>query len=103
MKKLYEMNEYLDWYGELLTEKQADLCSLYYQEDLSLAEISENVGISRAAVQDSLKRSEKLLQYYEEKLKLVAKFHARNEIYGKIKELNVESVNALIQDLEEME
>lgn len=98
-----EMNEYLDWYEGLLTEKQADICSLYYREDYSLAEISENYDISRAAVLDALKRSEKLVHHYEEKLQLVAKFHARNKIYGKIKELNISSVNLLIQELEEIE
>ncbi len=103
MKKMNEMNEYLDWYESLLTEKQADICSQYYREDLSLSEISENYDISRAAVQDTLKRSEKLLFHYEEKLQLIAKFHARNEIYGKIKELNISAVNQLVQELEEID
>ena len=64
MKKTEEMNEYLDWYGELLTEKQQDICDLYFKEDFSLSEISENYDISRAAVLDTIKRSKKLLEDY---------------------------------------
>ena len=85
MKKTEEMNEYLDWYGSLLTEKQQDICDLYFKEDLSLSEISENYDISRAAVLDTIKRSQKILEDYEKKLQLIKKFHQRQEIYDKIK------------------
>lgn len=97
------MNDYLDWYEDLLTAKQKEICSLYYKEDYSLAEISENYNISRSAVLDTLKRSEKLLEDYEEKLQLVKKFHARVEIYGKIKEFGNDEINSLVKNLEEID
>ena len=103
MKKTEEMNEYLDWYGELLTEKQQDICDLYFKEDFSLSEISENYEISRAAVLDTIKRSKKLLEDYEKKLHLIEKYHARKKIYDKIKELNITEVNQLLEQIEDLD
>ncbi len=58
-----------DFYGEMLTEKQKDVIDLYYNEDLSLAEIAEHEGISRQGVRDNIKRGESYLLELEEKLK----------------------------------
>ena len=80
MKKTEEMNEYLDWYGELLTEKQQDICDLYFKEDFSLSEISENYDISRAAVLDTIKRSKKLLEDYEKNKDKLSTAHILQEI-----------------------
>jgi len=63
-----------DFYGELLTPKQAKAIDLYYNEDLSLAEIAEPLGISRQGVRDAIKRGEKLLLSMEERLGLVNRF-----------------------------
>ncbi|MBE7010200.1 MAG: DNA-binding protein [Ruminococcaceae bacterium] len=63
-----------DFYGELLTPKQAQAIDLYYNEDLSLAEIAEPLGISRQGVRDAIKRGEKLLFSMEERLGLVNRF-----------------------------
>lgn len=60
-------------YGEMLTDKQRDVLELYYNEDLSLAEIAENTGISRQGVRDSIKRGEETLQYFEKNLGLFRK------------------------------
>lgn len=76
-----------DFYGKLLTEKQQDILSLYYEQDLSLGEIAEDQGVSRQAIHDLLKRSEKILQGYEEKLGLVKKFNLEREKLTKILEL----------------
>lgn len=103
MKKTEEMNEYLDWYQQLLTDKQKEICDLYYREDFSLSEISENYQISRAAVLDTLNRSRKSLVEYEKKLHLIEKYHARCEIYDKMKELRIEQVNKLVSKLEDEE
>jgi len=74
MNDIVEKTLLFDFYGELLTDKQKKIYSYYYLDDLSLAEISENMNISRQGVHDTLKRCEKQLQKYEDKLKLVQKF-----------------------------
>lgn len=68
-----------DFYGALLTKKQKQVFDLYYQNDLSLAEIAEGQGISRQAVYDLLKRTENILLEYEDKLALVEKFSKTRE------------------------
>ena len=60
-----------DFYGEMLTEKQKDVVDLYYNQDLSLAEIAEHEGISRQGVRDNIKRGEAYLLDLEEKLRFV--------------------------------
>lgn len=80
-KPYEEINELYDFYGELLTDKQKQVIEYYYLEDYSLSEISDLLEISRSAILDNLKRSEKLLHSYEDKLKLNEKFHKRLEIY----------------------
>ena len=72
--KPLEMSLLFDFYGETLTEKQRELFDLYYNEDLSLAEIAENYGITRQGVRDSIKRAEHALREMEEKLGLVARY-----------------------------
>ncbi len=72
-EKLIEMCLLLDVYGKLLTPKQHDLMDFYYNEDLSLGEIAENLGISRQGVRDGLVHAEEALRGYEEKLGLMHK------------------------------
>lgn len=64
----------LDFYGGLLTEKQASALDGYYNQDLSLAEIAEEMGISRQGVMAFLKQGEKHLKSFEEKLGLASRF-----------------------------
>lgn len=77
-KTLY-MNSLYDFYGNLLTDKQKDYLELYYEQDLSLSEISQEQQVSRQAVYDNIKRSEALLLMYEDKLQLVAQFQLRQK------------------------
>ena len=56
-----------DFYGELLTDRQKEFFDLYYNEDLSLAEIAENAGISRQGVRDVIVRAEAAMQEVEDK------------------------------------
>lgn len=72
--KPLEMSLLFDFYGETLTEKQRELFDLYYNEDLSLAEIAEYAGITRQGVRDSVKRAEHALHEMEQKLGLVARY-----------------------------
>ena len=67
MEKAIYLSLLLDFYGELLTEKQREYADLYYNENLSLREIAENDGISRQAVRDALLRAEATLRETEEK------------------------------------
>ena len=69
-KDLVRMSLLFDLYGGMLTEKQRSLFSLYYEEDLSLAEIAQNEGITRQGVRDSIVRAEEALLECEEKLQL---------------------------------
>lgn len=66
----------LDFYGELLTDKQRECCELHYNEDLSLAEIAEQLGISRQGVWDNIRRADAALAEFEDKTKLTARFTA---------------------------
>jgi hypothetical protein len=79
MEKLARMALLVDFYGPLLTEKQRNVWNLHYQMDLSLAEIAEAEHISRQAIHDLLKRTERILAEYEEKLGLIQRFWAERE------------------------
>lgn len=71
--KMLEIEILYYQYSSLLTDKQRDILSMYYEENLSLGEISKILNISRQGVFDSLKRSEASLKEYEEKMRLVEK------------------------------
>ena len=74
MEKIVKQGLLYDFYGELLTEHQRQVYEAVVYENLSLAEIAAEQGISRQGVHDIVKRCDKMLLEYEEKLKLVAKF-----------------------------
>ncbi|MCR4925063.1 MAG: YlxM family DNA-binding protein [Clostridiales bacterium] len=79
MARNEEISLLLDFYGEMLTEKQQDCLEYYYNEDLSLSEIAENEGITRQGVRDSIKRAENQLYDMEERLGLVQRFEKMKE------------------------
>ena len=71
-EKDYRISYLLDFYGDILTEKQKDAIDLYYNEDLSLAEIAEHQYITRQGVRDAIKRGEEILLEMEAKLGFAA-------------------------------
>lgn len=64
----------LDFYGDVLTDKQREAMDMYYNLDYSLSEIAENTGISRQGVRDRLQKSEHIILELEEKLRLYERF-----------------------------
>ena len=83
----YRMTMLFDFYGELLTERQKEFFDLYYNEDLSLAEIAEHEGISRQGVRDNIKRGESYLLELEEKLHFVENDRALRRMLSEVNEL----------------
>jgi predicted DNA-binding protein YlxM (UPF0122 family) len=79
LKDLENMALLYDFYGSLLTPRQQELIQAYYLEDLSLAEIAGEGGVSRQAVHDLIKRAEASLTEYEEKLGFVKEYRQRQE------------------------
>ena len=73
MEKKLEISMLWQIYGNLLTEKQYEYIDYYYNEDLSLSEIAENNNITRQAVRDIIKKGERKLFEYEEKLLFMKK------------------------------
>ena len=88
----YRMTMLFDFYGDLLTERQREFFDLYYNDDLSLAEIAENYGITRQGVRDVIVRGERVLEEMEEKTGIIRRF-----------KLRLPSVKAVEQSLEEID
>ena len=79
-----------DFYGNLLTDRQKQIMMLYHEENLSLAEIAQELEISRQAVHDALKKAESVLVGYEENLSLVQKFMKSEKTISRIEEMITE-------------
>ncbi|MEG2017621.1 MAG: putative DNA-binding protein [Clostridium sp.] len=112
MEKRVEISILLEFYSGLLTEKQRNIMDLYYNEDLSLAEIAELNNTSRQAIHDLIKRCGHLLEEYESKLHLMEKTSSietsKTKIIDKLKQLqNIvsrleekESITLIIENIE---
>lgn len=74
MEKVYEISLLLDFYGQLLTDRQYEIMDLHYNNDYTLTEIAEQLSISRQGVFDNEKRGRAILNEYENKLGLICKF-----------------------------
>ena len=111
MGKSFEMALLFDFYGGVLTQKQQAFFDMYYNEDLSLGEISENEGITRQGVRDVIHRAEGILTDMEQKLGIVARYgdvdsglRAIAEAAGTIYEINAKNygnadIGRLSQDI----
>ncbi len=84
IEKTNRMNALFEFYAALLTDKQMNYIELYYADDYSLAEIAEEFGVSRQAVYDNIKRTEKILETYEMKLHMYSDYIVRSEIFDNI-------------------
>lgn len=76
MAKNLEISFLLDFYGDVLTERQRNVMEQYYNDDLSLAEIADNFGITRQGVRDSIKRGEGIILELEQKVGFAARYRA---------------------------
>ena len=76
----------LDFYGELLTEKQRTCFDLHYNEDLSLSEIAEMLGISRQGAWDNIRRAEMAMEDVEKKTGLIGRFEENRSAFEKLME-----------------
>ena len=107
LEKTTRMNFLFDFYQALLTDKQRSYMELYYLDDHSLGEIAESYNVSRQAVYDNIRRTEAMLEEYEDKLQLFEKFLQRQQVLAKLteliqkKEASVEEQLALIEQLKE--
>ena len=79
MDKKVEVSILIEFYGTLLTKKQLDILDSYHNLDLSLSEIAENNGITRQAVRDIIKKGEKKLFEFEEKLQIMKKMQKQEK------------------------
>ena len=86
MDKILESSLLFDFYGDLLNEHQRDIYENFLLNDLSLAEIADEQGITRQGVHETVRRCEKKLKDYENKLKLVEKFLSVKDKVGRINE-----------------
>ena len=100
MEKSVKISMLPEIYKNLLTEKQADISDLYYNQNLSLSEIADESGVTRQAVRKSLVEAEKNLFIYENKLKILEKQIQREKKVDKIlNQIKDEKLAKLIEEL----
>lgn len=107
-KQKSELAQLLDFYGSLLPEATAEALALTAEEDLSLSEIAEQMGISRQGVHDRLQRGEEQLRHYEQQLGLIAKWEEQKqrlqELHRDLSQGRVSEADRLVQSwLSELE
>lgn len=96
LEKTIFYNSLLSFYGGLLTDTQQEILSEYYEANLSISEIAENREVSRAAIEDAIRKGSKKLVAFENELHLYEKQQKRREIIAKIEQ---NSENSAILDL----
>lgn len=99
MEKIVAQGLLYDFYGELLTDHQKRIYEDVVFNDLSLSEIAKEQGISRQGVHDLIKRCDKILTDYEEKLQLVHKFNQSKKMVEDIRQLTREYQKTQDMDL----
>lgn len=94
-----KVNGLIPFYENLLTERQREIIKFYYYEDLSLAEIAENLEISRNAVYDTIRKTAQILDRYEEQLHLKRDYETREAAYQKLLEHVDDEGRKILQEL----
>ncbi len=106
IKDIIEKNTLLDFYGSLLSTKQFRALEMYYSYDYSLNEIAEDIGITKQAVSDNIKRGEQNLLKFEENLKLIESYNnrlkTRDELCRLVDELEENSLDIDLNSLEKI-
>ena len=97
MEEVNKLILLFDYYGTLLSEDQIKYFEEYYFNNLSLAEIADNCGISRNAVHKQLKAASDKLYFYDEKLKLIDKY---NKILKEVEDIDENKKNKIIKIIE---
>jgi hypothetical protein len=87
MAKNMDISYLLDFYGDMLTDKQREVMEQYYNDDLSLSEIAENFGITRQGVRDAIKRGESTILELEEKVGFARRYRASQESISQLESL----------------
>ena len=95
MERIAYQNLLYDFYGDLLTEHQRRIYESAVYEDLSLKELSDEYGITRQGIHDLIRRCDRILSDYEDKLHMIERFERVRELTGKIREY------ALVQETKE--
>ncbi len=109
IEKTNRMNALFEFYSTLLTEKQMNYMELYYANDFSLGEIAEEFNVSRQAVYDNIKRTEKILEDYERKLHMFSDYIVRSELLDQLNDYLVkqypqdEKLANFVRDIQEIE
>ncbi|MDF2570666.1 MAG: hypothetical protein K0R55_2270 [Sporomusa sp.] len=98
LNKVLRVGQLYDFYNALLTDKQRDCLNMHYLQDLSLAEIADEFGVTRQAVHDILRRAEQTLEEYEDKLGLAARYSKERKLLVEI----IESLEQLPPNIKQM-
>lgn len=105
IEKKMHLGELFAVYGPLLTDKQQEILNLSLDEDYSLGEIAEILGISRQAVNDVVKKAEKAMEIYEQKLTIIERTLRQNQLLESAKasiEAHLSSEHALYKELQQV-
>ena len=101
MEKIVEKTLLFDFYGELLTKHQQEIYESVVFNDMSLSEAAEEYGISRQGVHDLIRRCERSLQEYEDKLHMIERFEKIRKKLTAFREQADEKTRAFIDEITE--
>lgn len=99
MERFTQMSLLLDIYGKLLTTRRYDILNLYYNEDYSLGEIGEFLGITKQGVRDAIVKGEELLIYYEKNIGVLNK-NLKQDVL--VRSLIKKAPDGLVKELEQL-